>query len=77
MKLIILTGLVLFAIVSFIEAEEETGRACILLYGECTKASGSCCSNLICDCYRKLKKGVQIARQCFCLEKDVVYKKHI
>uniref|UniRef100_A0A482ZKD3 U17-Lycotoxin-Lsp1c_1 n=1 Tax=Lycosa sp. SGP-2016 TaxID=1905177 RepID=A0A482ZKD3_9ARAC len=74
MKLIIFTGLLLFAIVSLTEAEAESERACIPQYGECVKASGNCCSNLSCDCYGRFKDGKEIGRNCFCLEKGVTYK---
>nr|B6DD02.1 RecName: Full=U10-lycotoxin-Ls1a; AltName: Full=Toxin-like structure LSTX-H31; Flags: Precursor [Lycosa singoriensis]ACI41418.1 toxin-like structure LSTX-H31 precursor [Lycosa singoriensis]CAS03687.1 toxin-like structure LSTX-H31 precursor [Lycosa singoriensis] len=75
MKLIILTGLVLFAIVSLIEAEEESGRVCIPLNGECSKSPDKCCDNINCDCYLRFEKGVQTGRPCFCTEKDVIFER--
>nr|B6DCX9.1 RecName: Full=U8-lycotoxin-Ls1s; AltName: Full=Toxin-like structure LSTX-H8; Flags: Precursor [Lycosa singoriensis]ACI41395.1 toxin-like structure LSTX-H8 precursor [Lycosa singoriensis]CAS03664.1 toxin-like structure LSTX-H8 precursor [Lycosa singoriensis] len=75
MKLIIFTGLVLFAIVSLIEAQAENERACLPQYQVCTDAPGNCCSNLVCDCYGRYKSGTRIGRNCFCLQKGVIYKR--
>uniref|UniRef100_A0A482Z9D8 U17-Lycotoxin-Lsp1a_1 n=1 Tax=Lycosa sp. SGP-2016 TaxID=1905177 RepID=A0A482Z9D8_9ARAC len=77
MKIIIFTGLVLFAVVSLIDAAPQNERACLPEYEECVKAPGNCCSNLSCDCYIRYKNKVQIGRNCFCLEKGVVYKRGI
>uniref|UniRef100_A0A482ZJH7 U4-Lycotoxin-Lsp1a_1 n=1 Tax=Lycosa sp. SGP-2016 TaxID=1905177 RepID=A0A482ZJH7_9ARAC len=75
MKTMIFAGLVLFAIISFIEVEAESGRACLAEYAECVNAPGNCCSNLSCDCYGRFKDGKEIGRNCFCLEKGVIYKR--
>uniref|UniRef100_A0A482ZDR0 U15-Lycotoxin-Lsp1a_1 n=1 Tax=Lycosa sp. SGP-2016 TaxID=1905177 RepID=A0A482ZDR0_9ARAC len=75
MKLTIFTALVIFAIVSFTQAEAENERACLAEYAECVNAPVNCCSNLSCDCYGRFKDGKEIGRNCFCLEKGVIYKR--
>nr|B6DD01.2 RecName: Full=U9-lycotoxin-Ls1a; AltName: Full=Toxin-like structure LSTX-H30; Flags: Precursor [Lycosa singoriensis] len=77
MKLLLFTALVLVVIVSLIEAEAENERACLAEYKVCTDDTGNCCSNLVCDCYRRSKHGVPKGRSCFCLEKDVRYTREI